>query len=261
MNCVICGTIRNCGKYLNNVFINMKRIGTLFNKYHIILSYDESNDNSLQLIDDFIKENENITLHHNKDVLFKERTENLSKARNAYLKIIREKFIDYDYFIVMDCDNVCSSPVRLSTLKYHLSHANNWDGLTFNKRIYYDTWALAVDPFYINCHWFHNYYPYQKYITTLLSKTRSTNYVDCLSSFNGFAIYKTSYFINGKYNDKTIENLKYIPKQKYDYNLKLMKYNVKRNLIVVDCEHKLFHYNAVLKNKARLKISPNILFY
>jgi Glycosyl transferase family 2 len=239
----------------------MKRMGTLFKKYNIILCYDESNDNSLQLINNFMKENENVILHHNKDVLFKERTENLCKARNAYLNIIREKFMDYDYFIVMDCDDVCSSPVKLNTLKFHLAHANSWDGLTFNKPNYYDIWALAVNPYFINCHWFHDYQPYKKYITNLLSKTRSTNYVDCLSSFNGFAIYKTSYFINGKYNDKTIENLKCIPKKKYDYNLKLMNYKIRKRLIVVDCEHKLFHYNAVLKNKARLRISPNILFY
>ena len=40
-----------------------------------------------------------------------------------------------------------------------------------------------------------------------------------------------------------------------------MNNKIKPKLIIVDCEHKIFHYEAVLKNKARLKISPNILFY
>jgi len=261
MSCVICGTVRNCARYLKNIFINMKKIGTLFNKYHIIICYDNSFDNSLFLINEFAKKNPNVIVHNNTDVLFKERTENLSKARNTYLNIIREKFIDYDYFIVMDCDNVCSSPIQLNTLKFHLSQSNKWDGLTFNKTFYYDTWALSINPLYINCHWFYNYNIYTKYISNLLKRCNSNNYVSCLSSFNGFAIYKTSFFINGIYSDKTIDNLKYIPKQKINYNFYLLRNKIKPKLRSDDCEHKIFHYEAVLKNKARLKISPNILFY
>lgn len=261
MSCVICGTVRNCAKYLKNIFINMTKIGSLFEKYHIIICYDKSYDNSLSLINEFSKNNSNVIVHINTDVLFKERTENLSKARNTYLDIIRNKFIDYQYFIVMDCDDVCASPVQLNTLKYHLSHSDKWDGLTFNKKYYYDAWALSINPFYVNCHWFYNYNIYIKYITNLLRSCTSTNYVSCLSSFNGFAIYKTSYFINGIYSDKTLDNLKYIPKNKINFNLSIMNKYLKHNLIIVDCEHKVFHYEAVLKKKARLKISPNILFY
>lgn len=261
MSCVICGTVRNCAKYLKNVFINMKRIGSLFEKFHIVICYDNSHDNSLLLINEFANNNPNVIVHINTEPLSKDRTANLSKARNTYLDIIREQFIDYDYFIVMDCDDVCASPIQLKTLKYHLSQTDRWDGLTFNKRSYYDIWALSINPFYVNCHWFYNYNFYTKHITNLLKKCSSTNYVSCLSSFNGFAIYKTSYFINGKYTDKTIDNLKYIPKNKIRYNLKLMDNKLKPKLIIVDCEHKVFHYDAVLKNKARLKITPNILFY
>jgi len=261
MSCVICGTVRNCARYLRNIFVNMKKIGSLFNKYHIIICYDNSHDNSLYLIHEFAKHNSNVIVHNNTDVLFKDRTANLSKARNTYLNIIREKFIDYDYFIVMDCDDVCSSSIQLNTLKFHLSQSDKWDGLTFNKKSYYDIWALSLNPFYVNCHWFYNYDVYTKYITNLLRNCSSNKYVSCLSSFNGFAIYKTSYFINGIYSDKTIDNLKYIPNKKINSNLKIMNNKIKPKLIIVDCEHKIFHYEAVLKNKARLKISPNILFY
>ena len=41
MKCCICGTVRNCGKYLKHVFKVMERIGSLFEEYAIILYYDE----------------------------------------------------------------------------------------------------------------------------------------------------------------------------------------------------------------------------
>ena len=40
MKCCICGTVRNCGKYLDNIFSIMEQIETLFEDYKIILYYD-----------------------------------------------------------------------------------------------------------------------------------------------------------------------------------------------------------------------------
>ena len=42
--------------------------------------------------------------------------------------------------------------------------------------------------------------------------------------------------------------------------MKLFNNRIKK-MNKLDCEHKIFHYNAVFKNKARLMISPNVLFY
>ena len=48
INCCICGTVKNCGKYLPKVFSNVEKIGNLFNDYEIIVYYDNSNDDTLQ---------------------------------------------------------------------------------------------------------------------------------------------------------------------------------------------------------------------
>ena len=45
--CCICGTVRNCGKYLDKIFSNMEKLGKLFEDYKIILYYDKSDDNTL----------------------------------------------------------------------------------------------------------------------------------------------------------------------------------------------------------------------
>ena len=37
MKCCICGTVRECGKYLKDVFSNMEQLGKLFDDYVIIL--------------------------------------------------------------------------------------------------------------------------------------------------------------------------------------------------------------------------------
>ena len=49
-NVFICGSVRNCEKYIHSVFLNIKQITNVFNDYHIILSFDISSDNTLELL-------------------------------------------------------------------------------------------------------------------------------------------------------------------------------------------------------------------
>jgi hypothetical protein len=259
-SCCICGTVKNCGKYLLKVFENIKNIGSLFNEYQVVLCVDYSTDDTFKILDDIKKKHSNVIIHINRDKLFKDRTNNLTKARNKYLNIIRNKFMNYDYFIVMDCDNVCEKMTNINILKKHLENSDKWDGLTFNKKPYYDAWALSINPYFINCHWFVDWDKYSKYVTSLLKNCNQDEYISCLSAFNGFAIYKLSYFIHSYYNDNTLENLKCIPKHLIKQNMNLMNNKIKK-FNKLDCEHKIFHYNAILKHQAKLMISPNILFY
>ena len=48
--CCICGTVKNCGKYLEKVLENMETIGAIFSSFKIIISYDVSIDNSLEIL-------------------------------------------------------------------------------------------------------------------------------------------------------------------------------------------------------------------
>jgi hypothetical protein len=259
MNCVICGTVKNCGKDIQKVYNNMLEIGKLFNEYKIIFCYDHSKDNSLFLLNNFVKSNPNVILHINRDIPFKERTFNLAKARNTYIKIIQERFANYQYMVVMDCDEVSSSPIKLNILQKHLLNSQAGDILSFNKNFYYDSWALSIQPYFINCHLFGSVGSQKslQYVNQLLKKTHPDHYVRCLSAFNGFAIYKINKVLNCHYNG-SIKNISLLPKPLVKKNIRL--FNGIKNKMFVDCEHKFFHFMAVLKNKAKCRISPDILF-
>ena len=57
MNCCICGPVKNCGPYLQKVLSNMEKIGSLFDDYNIIIYYDKSTDNTLDILKEYQKIN------------------------------------------------------------------------------------------------------------------------------------------------------------------------------------------------------------
>ena len=66
MNCCICGPIKNCGPYLKKVFENIEKIGSLFDSYQIVVFYDKSNDNTLEILNDYYSKN---SITHLKQIL------------------------------------------------------------------------------------------------------------------------------------------------------------------------------------------------
>ena len=127
-SCCICGTVKNCGKYLEKVLENMETIGAIFSSFKIIISYDVSSDNSLEILQKYEKmHSDTMILHVNTEQLYEYRVYNIAKARNKCLDIIREQFLTCKYFIMMDCDDVCSSIRDLEPLKYYLDKLPNND--------------------------------------------------------------------------------------------------------------------------------------
>ena len=47
-SCLICGCVKNCEKYLDDVFKNIEQIQNLFEKSKIIISFDVSDDFTLK---------------------------------------------------------------------------------------------------------------------------------------------------------------------------------------------------------------------
>jgi len=86
----------------------------------------------------------------------------------------------------------------------------------------------------------------------------------CLSSFNGFSIYRTDKFLDTYYDGKVRADL--LPK----FFLKIHSNTSKSKIIFhdygnadcryEDCEHRAFHVQAVFKSGARIRISPEVLF-
>lgn len=257
MKCCICGTLRNCGKYLDKIFENIEQIATLFEDYSIILYYDKSNDDTLKKLKDYQTKNPRLNLYINTEPLLQYRTHRISKGRNKCLEIMRQNYIDYEYFIMMDCDDRCSYNIKLKLLEHYLLRSD-WDSLSFNHPSgYYDWWALSKRPLVLSCHHFKDPTMWKKMIENIIHKTPKDKLIPCLSAFNGFAIYRKNKFDNCYYDG--IFKLNYMPslfiKENIKYAGKIFLTQDKE-----DCEHRFFHTSAVFKNNARIRISPNCLF-
>jgi hypothetical protein len=260
MKCCICGTVKNCGPYLDKVFENIEKIGSLFDDYKIILYYDESEDDTLNKINNYQKKNHKLLFHVNKRPFFKHRTYNISRGRNFCLKYIRKNLSEYEMFIMMDMDDVSYKEINLEPLKDGLKR-EDWDSLSFNTSPnYYDIWALSINPYYLSCFAFKKKDEMIKtmmdYVTDLLKNLKPGNLLPCASAFNGFAIYRTNKFINCNYDGRLRLDLLPFGKVFKNNNTINSKFIIQPD----DCEHRAFHLEAILKNNARIRISPEIIF-
>jgi hypothetical protein len=261
MKCCICGTVRNCEKYLDKIFSNMEELGKIFDDYRIILYYDKSDDNTLNKMKLYQQKNDKLLFYVNKSKMLKYRTHRLALGRNFCISKIKENYSDYEYFIVMDCDDICGRDMNINSLLTYLNR-DTWDCLSFQHPTgYYDGWALSKRPHILSCHHFNDIYLGQNLITDIINKKNATNdklLIPCLSAFNGIAIYRTQKFINCVYDGHL--RFDYIPKNLIKENIKYAG-NIKiTDNISEDCEHRHFHFQAVFQNNARIRISPLCLF-
>jgi hypothetical protein len=266
-SCCICGTIRNCGKHIDNVFKNINKIIKLFKDYHIIIYYDDSNDNTLELLNKYRKLYK-IKFYFNQTYHSYYRTHRIAFGRNYCLKKINKYFSHYKYFIMMDFDEVCSSKIKLDVLKKNLDKNDRWDALSFNRVNYYDLWALSIRPYIFSYVHFKNPYTVLHnmglHINELLSSLDKDELLPCYSAFNGFCIYKTSIFRDCVYDGNIRLDLipkKYL-KETIEKNGSGIVFNKEKWLWskYEDCEHRSFHFDAINKKNARIFISPEILF-
>jgi len=262
--CCICGAIKNCAQHLEKVLANMEKIGSIFDDYVIILFYDDSTDNTLKLLIDYVEKNSRFHLIINTTPIESTcRTHKIANARNHCLKHMREYFSNYTYFAMMDCDDVCSSPVNINVLKRNLKRTD-WDGLTFNSsRPYYDLWALSLKHLVYSCWHFSQPNTHQIYkdaIQHLFKTCPPGELIQVYSAFNGFAIYRTHKFINSTYDGQS--RLDLIPPFLMEENKRVC------GEITPyywggpdqDCEHRSFHLYAIFNNDAIFAISPEVLF-
>jgi hypothetical protein len=261
--CCICGTVRNCGKYLDNVFKNIEKIGSLFNNYVIIIYYDHSKDNTLQKLKEYQLKNNKLIFFVNKSQLLPYRTHRLALGRNTIINIIKQHYSNYQYFIMMDFDDRCATNIKLDTFKEFFNR-NDWDALSFNHPTeYYDSWALSKYPFIVSCFHFKDPTQGKIMITNLIAVTPKNQLIRCMSAFNGFSIYRTNKFLNCHYDGRF--RIDYIPKQLLLANFKASgPIKFQDTPVIVsrkeDCEHRHFHIQSIFKNGARIRIAPVCIF-
>jgi hypothetical protein len=259
MNCCICGTVRNCGPFLNKVFKNIEKIGSVFDDYTIRVYYDISTDNTLDVLKEYQKKNSRLSIYVNKKQLDEYRTFRIAKGRNVCLKYIMENQTRFPYFIMMDFDDVSHTEINIEPIRKCLIR-EDWDSVSFNRNNYYDIWALSIKPYYLSCHHIIDEdarIVMSKYIVGLLKNANKDGLIPCASAFNGLAIYRTDKFVNCHYYGGL--NLSLLPQHLIKHNISLFKGKFDYSKIE-DCEHRYFHLMAINKNQARIRISPEIIF-
>jgi hypothetical protein len=269
MNCCICGPVKNCGPYLTKVLDNIEKIGSLFDDYKILIFYDKSNDNTLDLLKEYQIKNHRLFFYVNTQPLSQFRTHNIANARNFCLKYIRQNIETYPYFVMMDFDDVNCKEINIEPLRNSLKR-DCWDGLSFNTSpSYYDIWGLSIYPYCFSYNHFNDNFKYhgiiKDYVMSLLQKLKPGELLPCISSFNGFSIYRTIKFLDTYYDGRV--RLDLFPKDYINFHLKAQK---SRKIVYKDyghikgryedCEHRTFHQMARSKSNARIMISPEVLF-
>jgi len=264
-SCCICCPLLNSAEYLDRVVTNMESIGKLFTTHKIIFFYDESPDKTMDILVKRMKTNENIRVLINSSTKRGiERTYNIAHARNKMLDHVREHFPEFEYFIMMDGDDVCSGKMRIDVLERSLQR-KDWDALSFNRENYYDLWALSLKHLAFSL--WHFEQPnglriYQDAIASAVNECKEGELIEVLSAFNGFGIYRTRKFIGSTYDGRP--RLDLIPPFLLERNKevagKVMPYFWQNNGQDQDCEHRSFHMHAVITQNAKIRISPDTLF-
>ena len=267
MKSYICGCVKNCGPYLIDVFHNIAKIIELLEDYHIFIAFDYGNDNSLNLLDHFqriYKKKMNIFI--NKNHISNKMTENLANARNQLLKMVNQHQSDIDHLIMLDMDDVCAKPIRISVLKEVIDNklSDPWDILSFYREPYYDVWALSLAPYYFSCWNFPKPQEvlgkYRNYLKSKITNLKKDSLLPVFSAFSGFAIYKLKAIENCHYEWSIFSSAQLLGKDKLEETSKALNKPLVRNKQDQDCEHRFFHLSAIQKNNAQIKMSPQILF-
>jgi hypothetical protein len=269
IECCICGPVKNCSPYLDKVLENIEKIGSLFKDYKIFIFYDASNDNTLEKLINYQKKNCKLNLYINKKPNSPFRTHNIAYARNHCLNYIKNNQMTFPYFIMMDFDDVNCKNINTDLLPKYFAR-DDWDALSFNTSPkYYDIWALSIKPYCFSYNHFeqnqhNNYHVIQDYIMKKLQELPEGELLKCISSFNGFSIYRTEKFMNSYYDGRLrfdIMPAKCIKMHSLVSRSNIMLYDyghVKGRF--EDCEHRSFHALAITNSDAKIRISPEVLF-
>lgn len=268
-SCCICLCAYNSEVGLPRVLKNVKTISNLFKRIKVLFFYDHCLDKTLLIIQDFLKDNPGMGyIYINPNKKTNSRTENIAIARNGLLQRIKNVYIDYEYFMMIDTNHYsCVGDINTSVIEEVFSQDNiyKWDAVSFDREAgYYDHFALSFGNFTYS---FLHFEDSEKAVEKLreefslllddYKKNKPDEFMPVYSAFNGFAIYKTAKFIDCSYSsmiDLSLFNKELVDNQINLTGCKLIHFFER------DCEHRHFHFESIKKNKSKIMIYPKYVF-
>ena len=262
---VIGGLVYNCEKYLDPVFNNITKILSRFQSFEIVVVIDKGSDNSLKVLEKWKTKLTHMTIIKGKKTSAI-RTKNICIARNKMLSKIFEYYNmePFSHFIIMDMDDVCSSPINLKVFDEAWNRRDEWEAITFNRIPYYDVWALSYDPMIISAfHWkYDGVKQMQEAIHQRMENWSKEKLFPVYSAFAGFGIYKSNPFVFLRYEWKFQKSIEFLTPEMKRLNEDAMHPNTFTGLEnqEMDCEHRYFHFDATFNHNARIRILMKTLF-
>lgn len=204
---VFVGPVRNCASFLDKIFNNIERIGSLFKSYSCVFVESDSTDNSLQILKDYAQKNSNVYVLPLGNLLprIPLRTIRIATARNAGLEFCENQgFLNtHDFYIQMCVDDVNAQEIDLEGIlacfKYDLT---TWDGMTANQNRYYDLWTLRCKKWLeYDCYFELNHRPtymsYDDAVNIFIGSRfiyipKNYGLIEVDSAHGGLSIYKSS---------------------------------------------------------------------
>ena len=252
-NIAFCLTIKNTDIYLPYIINNIEKLAIYIKNVSIIFIYDNIDDKSIEILNKYkIKSSNNIILQKiiNNEKL---RTYRLENARNEYLKIIYNKLNNIDYHIVIDSDDVNIDTWNIELILKQFKN-NKWDILSFNRKKYYDIWALLYKNFEFPCWGYGENCEeiikfIEKDISNKLETLNNTDLMECYSSFNGFCIYNTQKLKDIKYSGKWDNVKDMIYNLDIGNTLNFLRKNLKNNSIKTYEEGQINNNDTINKNE------------
>lgn len=241
---IICSTIKNEGKNLKNFFEKINSVITGFNDYFIIFVESDSDDNSTELLNKYIKNKKGKIIKRDFTEQYN-RIQKLEICRNEYLNFIKNnsQINNFDYLIIMDADGV-NNGLNMKILQNSIMK-ENWTAIFACQKIfYYDIFALRVENF-INENFINkikrdirnktyknskDYIFYNLSRFFYLNKIFDNRYLKVKSAFGGFGIYKLNKVLEFRYESYLGQDCEHV-KFNEDINNKHGGLFIDKNLI------------------------------
>ena len=270
---VCCLCVRNCAPYLHTIFDNLDLLSSLFINFSVIFVYDNCNDNSENLLFHYKKKSKfKVYVVHNYNNNSEYRTFRIASSRNIGLSIIYNEIKSVDFHFMIDADDENIEKWNLEVIQKYLQD-DNWDALSFNrKKFYYDVWALSFDDYKHHCWGFGDTFQGIQVckkmggeITNKLNNLNDYDLLECWSAFNGFAIYRTEKFRSIKYDGSYESVKKVITNEERELTLNKLRVDLGMPFLFINenlvecCEHIYYHFSAIQKNNARIRISKQFM--
>ncbi len=136
---------KNVSKHIPKILKNTMSYASYFNSYKCIIIDGHSTDGTFEICRSWCKVEPDNRKVYRQPSSFLPRPLALSEARNMYLSLLQEDFKKDTYLLMMDCDEVNTSPIDEEGFLSNFTYTE-WDAMFANQtKEYYDIYALRSD--------------------------------------------------------------------------------------------------------------------